>query len=43
MIELRNIFGATPLDLNEIDALIPENITTQAELNEWEQRNILEA
>ncbi len=35
--------GATPLDLDEIDALIPIHITTQAELNAWEERNILKA
>lgn len=35
--------GATPLDLDEIAELIPDHITTQAELNEWEQTNILEA
>ncbi len=35
--------GATPLDLNEIEGLIPLHMSTQAELNEWEQENILEA
>lgn len=35
--------GATPLDLDEIAGLIPEHISTQAELNEWEQANILDA
>ena len=35
--------GATPLDPDEIVGLIPEHITTQAELNEWGQANILEA
>jgi hypothetical protein len=35
--------GATPLDPNEAVGLIPEHINTQAELNEWEQANILEA
>ncbi len=34
--------GATPLDRDEIDALIPTSVVTQAELNEWEQANILE-
>ncbi|MCK4578841.1 MAG: mobile mystery protein B [Candidatus Marinimicrobia bacterium] len=38
-----NIAGATPLAQEELDDLIPETITTQEELNEWEQRNILEA
>lgn len=32
---------ATPLDLNEIEGLIPKHITTQEELNEWESVNIL--
>lgn len=40
---LRNTFGTTLLDPNEIDGLLPEHITTQNELNEWEQSNILEA
>ncbi len=35
--------GATPLDLDEAIGLIPNHITTQSELNEWEQANILEA
>ena len=32
--------GATPLDLDELVSLIPKHITTQHELNEWEQLNI---
>lgn len=35
--------GATLIDPNEMDELIPMHITTQAELNEWEQANIVEA
>jgi Fic-DOC domain mobile mystery protein B len=35
--------GATPLDPNEATGLIPKDITLQSELNEWEQKNILEA
>lgn len=35
--------GATPLDANEIDGLIPDFITTQGELNLLERENILEA
>lgn len=35
--------GATPLDLNEIEGLIPKHVTTQEELNEWESVNILAA
>ena len=32
--------GATPLDLDEADGLVPSHITTQADLNAWEQVNI---
>ena len=35
--------GATPLDPDESDGLIPTHITTLAELNEWEQANIVQA
>jgi Fic-DOC domain mobile mystery protein B len=35
--------GATPLDGDELNALLPKHITLQSELNEWEQLNILEA
>jgi Fic-DOC domain mobile mystery protein B len=34
--------GATPLDADELASLIPQHITTQGELNEWEQLNILQ-
>lgn len=33
--------GATPLEHDEIKNLIPLHITTQDQLNEWEQKNIL--
>ncbi|MDD2966001.1 MAG: mobile mystery protein B [Desulfovibrionaceae bacterium] len=33
--------GATPLDADECAGLLPKHITTQAELNQWEQMNIL--
>lgn len=33
--------GATPLDHEELLALIPPHITLQSELNQWEQNNIL--
>lgn len=33
--------GATPLDLSELADLIPGYLTTQEELNEWEEKNIL--
>lgn len=35
--------GATPLDPDEMNGLIPLHITTQNELNEWEAANILRA
>ena len=35
--------GATPLDPDEAEGLIPEHITRRRELDEWEQRNILDA
>jgi len=34
--------GATPLDADELASLISGHITTQGELNEWEQLNILQ-
>jgi Fic-DOC domain mobile mystery protein B len=34
--------SATPLDPDEAAGLLARHITTQAELNEWEQANILE-
>ena len=34
--------GATPLDADELASLLPGHITTQGELNEWEQLNILQ-
>ncbi len=35
--------GATPLDPNEIDGLLANFISTQGELNQLEQENILDA
>ena len=35
--------GATPLDPNEIEGLIPNHMTTRSELDRWEQENINEA
>lgn len=35
--------GATPLDQDEINGLIPLHIATQGQLNEWEAANILKA
>ncbi len=34
--------GVTPLDGDELASLIPSHITTQGELNEWEQLNIVQ-
>lgn len=34
--------GATPLDPDEVAGLIPAHISTQGQLNEWEQANITE-
>ncbi|WBF66692.1 mobile mystery protein B [Desulfovibrio subterraneus] len=34
--------GATPLNADEASGLIPDHITTQDALNEWEQQNILD-
>jgi Fic-DOC domain mobile mystery protein B len=39
-VELDHPPGATPLDADELANLIPGHITTQGELNEWEQLNI---
>lgn len=35
--------GATPLNADEVHNLIPRHLTTQHELNEWEQFNIVQA
>jgi Fic-DOC domain mobile mystery protein B len=35
--------GATPIDPDEAEGLLLNHITTQGELNRWEQENILEA
>ena len=43
MMELNYPDGATPLDPDEIEGLIPTNVTTRAELDRWEQENINEA
>ncbi len=34
--------GATPLDADELASMIPRHITTQGDLNEWEQLNIVQ-
>lgn len=38
-----NLYGATPLDSDDIKDLIPDYVTTQKELNLLEQDNIVEA
>ena len=43
MIELNYPEGATPINAEEIEELLPTHITTQAELDRWEQDNINEA
>ena len=35
--------GATPIDADEDEGLIPGHIQTRGELNAWEQQNIIEA
>ena len=35
--------GATPLDPDDLRDLIPEHVTNQDQLNEWEHANILQA
>ncbi len=35
--------GATPLDPDEMEGLLPQHITQQNDLNEWEQDNIINA
>ncbi len=35
--------GATPIDGDELEGLLPKHISFQTELNAWEQLNILEA
>jgi len=43
MLTLNYPYGATKLDPDEIDELIPQHISAHAQLNEWEQENILSA
>jgi Fic-DOC domain mobile mystery protein B len=38
--KFRYPLGSTPLELEEIAQLIPTHITTQEELNAWEEKNI---
>ena len=39
--EFKNAPGATPIDPDEAAGLVPVHITTQADLNAWEQANIV--
>jgi Fic-DOC domain mobile mystery protein B len=39
--EFQYVPGATPLDPDEAAGLVPVHITTQADLNAWEQANIV--
>lgn len=43
MIEFKYSQGATPLNKDDIEGLLPTHITTRAELDRWEQDNINEA
>lgn len=40
--EFHNAPGATPLDPDEAAGLIPQHITSQADLNVWEEANIFD-
>jgi Fic-DOC domain mobile mystery protein B len=42
-LELSNAPGQTPLDPDEAAGLLPRHLTSQGQLNEWEQANILQA
>ncbi len=41
VIELVHVDGQTPPDPDELAGIKPKHITTQAQLNEWEQQNIV--
>ncbi len=41
-LKLENPPGATPLDPDEAEGLMPKHVVTQGQLNEWELRNILD-
>jgi len=41
--QFKYAIGATPLEADEIHNLIPTHLTTQKELDEWEQYNIIKA
>ncbi len=43
MIDFKYPKGATPIDPDEAGGLLLTHITTQGELNRWEQENIVEA
>lgn len=41
--KIEHLLGATPLDHQDLMDLIPSHITTQEQLNAWEEKNILKA
>ncbi len=43
MVTFEDVPGATPLDDEELAGLIPDHVTTRAQLNELEQANIISA
>lgn len=43
MIDLNYLEGATRINPDETEGLLLTHITTQGELNRWEQDNIVEA
>lgn len=43
MIDFNYPEGATPIDPDEVGGLLLSHITTQGELNRWEQDNIVDA
>ena len=42
-IEGTDAYGATPLEREDIEELIPDHIETRTELDEWEAQNIIQA
>ena len=43
VMELTYSPGATPIDPDEAAAIVPRHISTQSELNAWEEANIVTA
>lgn len=42
MMDFQYAPGATPLDPDEVAGLVPTHISTQGDLNAWEQINIVQ-